>query len=269
VDACADKECGEPEPGIVCGQCQSPELCGTTGRCFLPGTCPSEMVEVGDTGVCIDALEATTEQVAAFLNAHGNDCKVEGYRDMHGKYECSTLAISPEDSNYHILLEADVFSAVPGFETHPAVGVTFFGARFACESWGKRLCGKEEWERACGGPEGFLYPYGDTYDASMCNTCSDSDGCEGPYDPLPVGSFPDCEGGYPGLFDMSGNVREWIDFCWRGEVWDLCAVIGGTVSFSDRAMCLLPDPIPEGRLYDQRIYDWSGRTGFRCCLTLD
>jgi formylglycine-generating enzyme required for sulfatase activity len=26
---------------------------------------------------------------------------------------------------------------------------------------------------------------------------------------LPVASLPSCEGGLPGLFDMSGNVREW------------------------------------------------------------
>jgi hypothetical protein len=58
-DRCAGRECGEPVAGISCGQCTAPELCGLPGRCFVPGTCPADMIEVSLTGVCIDPYEVT------------------------------------------------------------------------------------------------------------------------------------------------------------------------------------------------------------------
>jgi len=52
----------------------------------------------------------------------------------------------------------------PGYEDHPVDWVTIGGAYLACEHWGGHLCKVGEWERACGGPEGLAFPYGDEYD---------------------------------------------------------------------------------------------------------
>jgi formylglycine-generating enzyme required for sulfatase activity len=40
----------------------------------------------------------------------------------------------------------------------------------------------------------------------------------------PVKSLSTCEGGVPGLFDMSGNVAEWENVC-EGSA---CAIVGGS-----------------------------------------
>ena len=37
-----------------------------------------------------------------------------------------------------------------------------------CAERGKRLCGEEEWERACQGPQGFAFPYGNAHEEARC-----------------------------------------------------------------------------------------------------
>ena len=42
-------------------------------------------------------------------------------------------------------------------------------AASACAQAGKRLCTDTEWLRACRGPAGTTFPYGDVYDPDKCN----------------------------------------------------------------------------------------------------
>jgi len=45
----------------------------------------------------------------------------------------------------------------------------------------------------------------------------------------PVASFPGCEGFYPGLFDLEGNVAEWVDSCdGSSGPNDHCTLAGGS-----------------------------------------
>lgn len=73
-----------------------------------------------------------------------------------------------------------------------------------CESVGKRLCTDEEWVQACRGPQGLRYPYGAIYDGAKCNAESKIDA------PLPIGQTPaTCVSDY-GVYDLNGNVWEWV-----------------------------------------------------------
>lgn len=51
----------------------------------------------------------------------------------------------------------------------PAVNVSGVQAAAACAAAAKRLCTNEEWIRACRGPSGFTYPYGNTLVPGQCN----------------------------------------------------------------------------------------------------
>jgi formylglycine-generating enzyme required for sulfatase activity len=82
----------------------------------------------------------------------------------------------------------------------PVGNVSQKDAQMACEEVGKRLCSADEWEKACKGPENFIYSYGDTPDGSFCGEAMD--------EPYRVGDRENCLSGY-GVFDMSGGFREW------------------------------------------------------------
>jgi formylglycine-generating enzyme required for sulfatase activity len=107
-------------------------------------------------------------------------------------------------------------------------------AREACENAGKRLCTRDEWVHACRGAANRPFPYGDDYKPFACNVFRSThpsgalhdDVTRGHLDPRlnlvvdkqgPLlrltGATKTCksEWGRDALFDMVGNLDEWID----------------------------------------------------------
>ncbi|MCB9662491.1 MAG: SUMF1/EgtB/PvdO family nonheme iron enzyme [Alphaproteobacteria bacterium] len=82
----------------------------------------------------------------------------------------------------------------------PEYAITWRKANELCTDQGKRLCTAEELEKACRGPENFVYSYGDTFDPEFCGNGVD--------DVHPSGHFPQCKSNW-GVYDVSGNFREW------------------------------------------------------------
>lgn len=101
----------------------------------------------------------------------------------------------------------DRFEA-PGEGSRPRAGLTWVEARAACEESGKRLCTEDEWTKACGGPLGWLLPYGDRRVPGVCHA---DVGVEGLYDKVrPAGQVTTCVSVY-GVHDLEGSVSEWVE----------------------------------------------------------
>ena len=116
----------------------------------------------------------------------------------------------PSDSSSYI---RSSYYGNPEFANYPVVFVEWEQARTFCEQWrGARLPTEAEWEKAArGGLEGKYYPWGN--DDPICQKgvmngakFVDPPGCN-ETDTEPVGSYS--PNGY-GLYDMVGNVWEWV-----------------------------------------------------------
>jgi len=115
----------------------------------------------------------------------------------------------------------------PGRAEHPVVLVAQMDAS-AYAQWlsgqtGQhwRLPTEAEWEKAARGTDGRWFPWGDTYAPNKLNSHD-----AGPFDTMPVGSFPDGDSPY-GVKDVAGQVFEWTStqakpgrFIVKGGSWD-------------------------------------------------
>jgi sulfatase modifying factor 1 len=148
-------------------------------------------------------------------------------------------------------------------------------ARRACTNANKRLCRIDEWQRACRGEHQWRFPYGPSYRAGACNigrlvhaaAVLHGNASMGHLDPRlnlvwergidPVlrltGETPTCvtRWRYDGIYDMVGNLDEWVD----GEG---AGFVGGFYARSTTKGCEA-----RVRVHPPSYFDYS--TGARCC----
>jgi hypothetical protein len=240
-------QCCTPNPEAPPGVCDparrvrpapyAPEAPGAPG-------CPAGMARVA--AFCVDQYEAALLEV--FDDGH-----TEPASPYHTPQGRRVRAVS-------------VAGAVPqGY-------IDGLAAEAACLEAGKRLCTNEEWLRACQGPDGTTYPYGDARQPGVCNDARAlHPAVEAfPDDPTPfdriqdacinqlpetvalTGSHPGCLSA-EGLFDLMGNLHEWTsdpEGTFRGGFYVDTAING-------------PGCLYRTTAHDRAHWDYS--TGFRCC----
>ena len=155
------------------------------------------------------------------------------------------------------------------YEQHPIVNVNWHDAVSYCEWAGGQLPTEAQWERAARGGQNTLYPWGDEWDNTKCQ--SSKRRMEDSRSTSPVGLYGAF--GY-GLCDMTGNVYE---YCadWYDE------------DFYRRGACVDPVNLKPARFRSLRGGAWSSTSpalfrvsyrswglqnicvdvcGFRCCV---
>ena len=217
--------------------------CEAEGQCVVRGP---TMVDVG-SAFFIDATEVTVGQYKAFLDAKGGDVSGQS-------------AVCSWNQSYY---EGPV---VMDPSEYPMTSVDWCDAAAYCSWAGKHLCGHigggpiarvdifeanlSQWFVACGG--GGFHPN----DNPVCNSS------QGFNSIAPVASYPGCEGYPPGLFDMEGNVREWIDACEGSSgASDVCYVLGGSTLDQTSYCDEVGEDVQDPWLRSTR----TGYDGFRCC----
>ena len=109
-----------------------------------------------------------------------------------------------------LVLEKE-FKPRKGFESYPINNVTWFGAAAFCKWKNKRLPTEAEWEKAARGTEGNFFPWGNDPIAPHKARYRQNWTEEIAHRVMvPVDSLPEGKSPY-GLFNMLGNVKEWVD----------------------------------------------------------
>ncbi len=106
-----------------------------------------------------------------------------------------------------------------GYDHHPLIEVTWFGANAFAEYYGMRLPTREEWEKAARANKGYQFPWGNNFDSTKVNFINSGD----IYDngTTPVGFYngehntSNSHSPY-GIYDMCGNVWEWTS-SWKNQ----------------------------------------------------
>ena len=235
---------GEPAPPAVPSQpSHAPGTATATGTgaprarakvSARPAQLSAVAVSAGGHDIWIDPTEATVAQFKSCVDAGA--CKTE---------------------QVHVVPDSPCNYDAPGRAEHPVNCVDWYGAEAYCKWSDGRLCKEDEWFAACRGPQGQNYPYGDTFDEAACNVAG-HDIPQSQRATTEVATVASCQGGYHGLYDMVGNVTEWLDSCQE----DYCHFYGG--AFLDN------DPLPDFASCkrfcagNKKAFK-SATIGFRCC----
>lgn len=210
--------------------------------------CPGDMANINDR-FCIDRYEAS-------LVERGDDGTLQAWSPF----------IPPAGA--HTLVAQSVAGVTPqGY-------VSGAQAERACAAAHKRLCQPVEWRAACGGSQGYAYPYGPTHVAGKCHDTGVAPmlalhaaelktgwGPAALNDPrlnqmegsvAKTGAFSECTSDY-GVYDMVGNLDEWTadpNGTFQGGFWLDTDLHGEACAYRTIA-------------HDFGYHDYS--TGFRCC----
>jgi sulfatase modifying factor 1 len=173
----------------------------TTSTAVTTPSCPPEMSLVGT--FCIDRYEAHLVRV-----------------EQPGQ-PLSPFERPPQGVRYAARSAAGVI---------PQGYISRIEAADACRNAGKRLCRAREWHQACGGSQGTRYPYGPKEIPGRCNTgkrhlpsllfgiSAAANSARNYNSPrlnrepgflAKTGQYTGCVNDY-GLFDMVGNLHEWV-----------------------------------------------------------
>lgn len=205
---------------------------------------------------CMDSTEVTNAQYAAFVSANVSTSNQGAFCNWNATY------LPSSDWPYQA-----------GADDKPVGWVDWCDAQAFCKWSGKRLCGVvggggnltiatienpllNEWAYACTKGGERTYPYGSVYDATKCNggDTAEPDVIEA------VKSRAGCEGGFAGIFDLGGNMHEWVDGC----------VVGGDPATD---FCGFSLPAYSHVQSDMACTNFDGRArndpldeiGIRCC----
>jgi formylglycine-generating enzyme required for sulfatase activity len=202
----------------------------------------------------MDKFEVTNQQYADFLTeaARRRLIRREGglVKDIAGEHIWFELGSADADSRIFYDTDRRIYRVEPGWESHPAIEVSWYGAKAFAALFNRRLPSEAEWEMAARGtgtdlgdttfiievaPDssaqiavglGRPFPWGLTISPSHANYQNSGDPFESRLGvgTTPVGFFDGTtRGGFPtidnsneaGVYDLAGNVYEWTED-WQG-----------------------------------------------------
>ncbi len=206
------------------------------------------------SGVCVDVTEVTVAQYGRWLATNPTAISTP---------ECAWKTQVRLPGNWPTQQKD---------KDHPVVLVDWCEASAFCQWAGKRLCASmqgeiaspdaadaTEWTSTCTCGGAHTYPWGESEPNK--NQCNIFQGPSATVANVQAKNTCQCsEPNYAGVFDLIGNVEEWVDECsGAGAAQDPCAARGGSFSWPAKLpwTCVMRAAHPR----EERSDD----LGFRCC----
>jgi formylglycine-generating enzyme required for sulfatase activity len=292
-----DVDCG----GGTCAKCSFGKKCILDGDCVSGKcdtnskqcNCPDRMITVATNGAlggayCIDETEVANGDYDRFVRANQSISQQDrGCAMTNTNYTPSGAwpPVQPLSVGYALPVryvdwcDATAFCLWAGKQLCGAIGGTSIDISSDAGDAGgigeatSYVSGA--WMNACSAEGQNTFPYGTTYDGSLCNgQYNTEDAAAGPFTVAAVSAWNDtgtfqniptgpafraCQGGSTGLYGMSGNVAEWEDACTTDSSPSCLARGGSYLSNQDTAALACSG-------YEQ-IDRMTRRAdlGFRCC----
>jgi formylglycine-generating enzyme required for sulfatase activity len=200
----------------------------------------------------IDATEVTRGQYAAWLATNPDPNTI--WQDPTCSWNTSFSPDATCMTRSSVCKDADCAN-------HPQVCIDMCDAVAYCSAIGKHLCSAYEWSNACTSNGINKFTYGNSIGVGQCHDTTEPNSST----TVPVGTMPGCQSPVPefaGIFDLIGNVSEWVADCTRSAgATDSCQSRGGSFGISE----VMPDCSQS--VGAQRAY-FSDRIGFRCSISL-
>jgi formylglycine-generating enzyme required for sulfatase activity len=224
-----------------------------------PDEGPAHRVYVRD--FWIERHKVTNAELAAFLNEAGLTA-ADGPRRYDADDADARVRRPDEDARWR---------ARPGFERHPAVEVSWFGARDFCAWRGRRLPTEAEWEKAARGDDRRRYPWGPAAPTPALAVFGRGYNATEPGDVRPQGTSPHR------VEDLLGNLREWTSSALRAYPY---RADDGREPFTGEGRVVVrgashDDDVATLHVATRRSYDRRGaaaghhHVGFRCATSED
>jgi formylglycine-generating enzyme required for sulfatase activity len=169
----------------------------------------------------IDATEVTVAKYAAFIAAFEAETPANQKLNQHAvcgwNGSVRPNVATPDAAGPTVpameCLSYDLATEVVARPNGPIRCIDWCDAAAYCIWAGGYMCRSNEgdpthpveWKTACASPSGNKFPYGQNY---LANHCVDAGILPKPTN---VATYPLCQSSYAGVYDMSGNVSEWLD----------------------------------------------------------
>ena len=191
---------------------------------FTMGSTPAETVSAQalDRDGVLFALRDETPQFRAQVPAFS----IGVYAVTNKQFAAFLTALRPPPPQLELWIPVPEQIIVPrndtkpyrtrrGFESHPAIHISWFGAQAYCRWAGLRLPTEIEWEKAARGDDARIFPWGNSWESHrLCwwgSHMSDQS-------TSPVHAFENGCSAH-GIFQMAGNVEEWCADSYQRKVY--------------------------------------------------
>ena len=212
---------------FLSGQFNDPKLIDYDYEIMVTDVVVAEYVDFLNAALADGTLTVESDRVIGFYPGD----EFHGFKHEVAIPAADYIFVPLNDPSSRFTFDGESFSTKTGYETHPMTNVSWFGAWGYCGYNNSRLPTELEWEKAArGSTDSRPFPWGEEITQNNSNYYASRDPFEdmssfgsrttpvGFYNGKNYDGYQTLNSASPyGLYDMSGNVWQWMGNIYEGQ----------------------------------------------------